>query len=44
LALCLGSGRLVGWDRFADLDQIYTPTLVIGARHDTMDPAHMEAM
>jgi len=32
LALCLASGRLVGWDRLADLDQIDTPTLVIGAR------------
>jgi len=38
------SCRIAAWDRFADLDQIDVPTLVIGARHDTMDPAHMEAM
>jgi len=28
----------------ADLESIQVPTLVIGARHDTMDPAHMEMM
>jgi proline iminopeptidase len=38
------SGRLLHWDRFDDLAQIATPTLVIGARYDTMDPAHMQAM
>ncbi|MEZ5294317.1 MAG: proline iminopeptidase-family hydrolase [Vicinamibacterales bacterium] len=38
------SGRLEHWDRTADLGQITVPTLVIGARHDTMDPAHMEMM
>jgi proline iminopeptidase len=38
------SGRLVEWDRFADLPKIKVPTLVIGARYDTMDPAHMERM
>lgn len=38
------SGRLVEWDRTADLSKIETPTLVIGARHDTMDPEHMEWM
>jgi proline iminopeptidase len=38
------SGRLAGWDRSADLHRIAVPTLVIGARHDTMDPAWMEAM
>lgn len=38
------SGRLVNWDRFDDLSRIAVPTLVIGARYDTMDPAHMEAM
>ncbi len=38
------SGRLLHWDRFNDLGRITTPTLVIGARYDTMDPAHMEAM
>ena len=41
----LGAGGvLVEWDRTADLSQIEVPTLVIGARHDTMDPAHMEWM
>jgi proline iminopeptidase len=35
------SGRLVDWDRTADLSRIEVPTLVIGAEHDTMDPAHM---
>lgn len=38
------SGKLVNWDRTADLNKISVPTLVIGARHDTMDPAHMEMM
>jgi proline iminopeptidase len=36
--------KLMNWDRFADLKQIKVPTLVVGARHDTMDPAHMQAM
>lgn len=38
------SGRLAKWDRFADLPKITVPTLVIGARYDTMDPAHLEKM
>jgi proline iminopeptidase len=38
------SGRLVDWDRFDDLAQLQMPTLVIGAQHDTMDPAHLRAM
>jgi proline iminopeptidase len=38
------SGRLEFWDRSADLGRITVPTLVIGATHDTMDPAHMEWM
>ncbi len=38
------SGKLVNWDRTADLPQITAPTLVIGARYDTMDPAHIEMM
>lgn len=38
------SGRLEGWDRTADLNRIEVPTLVIGAKYDTMDPAHMEWM
>jgi proline iminopeptidase len=39
-----GSGKLVTWDRTSDLQNISVPTLVIGARHDTMDPVHMERM
>ena len=38
------SGKLVNWDRSADLGKISVPTLVIGARYDTMDPKHMEWM
>jgi proline iminopeptidase len=38
------SGRLLDWDRAEDLGRIEVPTLVIGARHDTMDPAFMEDM
>jgi proline iminopeptidase len=36
--------KLARWDRVADLPSIEVPTLVIGARYDTMDPAHMEMM
>ncbi len=36
------SGKLVNWDRTADVAKIAVPTLSIGARYDTMDPAHME--
>jgi len=36
------SGRLERWDRTADLRRIAVPTLVIGSRHDTMDPDHMK--
>ncbi len=38
------SGKLEKWDRSGDLKKISTPTLVIGARHDTMDPKHMAWM
>ncbi len=38
------SGKLVDWDRTAELAQIEVPTLVIGAQYDTMDPDHMEWM
>ena len=38
------NATLYNWDRFADLPRIEVPTLVIGAEHDTMDPAHMRAM
>jgi proline iminopeptidase len=37
-------GTLEDWDRTADLGRIVTPTLVIGAAHDTMDPEHMKWM
>jgi proline iminopeptidase len=36
--------KLAHWDRTPDLPSIAVPALVIGARHDTMDPAHMEMM
>jgi proline iminopeptidase len=38
------SGILENWDRVKDLKKITVPTLVIGAEHDTMDPAHMKMM
>jgi proline iminopeptidase len=38
------SGRLGQWNRTADLPKITVPTLIIGARYDTMDPKHMEMM
>jgi proline iminopeptidase len=38
------SGKLKHWDRSADLPRIQVPTLVIGAEHDTMDPAHLQSM
>jgi len=38
------SGKLLNWDRTADLKRITVPTLTIGARYDTMDPKHMEWM
>jgi proline iminopeptidase len=38
------SGSLTDWDRSADLHRIAVPTLVIGAAHDTMDPAYMAWM
>ena len=38
------SGRLEKWDRTADLPKITVPTLVVGAKYDTMDPAFMEKM
>lgn len=36
------SGKLEKWDRTADLPKIEVPTLAIGARYDTMEPAQME--
>ncbi len=38
------SGKLEKWDRTADLAKISAPTLVIGAKYDTMDPEHMRWM
>ena len=38
------SGMLEDWDRTADLAKIEVPTLIIGAKYDTMDPKHMEWM
>jgi proline iminopeptidase len=41
----LGAGGVLRtWDRTADLPEIKVPTLVIGARYDTMDPDLMEMM
>jgi proline iminopeptidase len=36
--------KLAHWDRTGDLASIQVPALVIGARYDTMDPAHMKMM
>lgn len=38
------SGVLANWDRTGDLKRITVPTLTIGAKYDTMDPAAMRAM
>ncbi len=38
------SGTLERWDRTNDLGRITVPTLVVGAKNDTMDPAHMQMM
>ena len=38
------SGKLLHWDRTADLPRIDVPTLVMGAEHDTMDPDHLRWM
>ena len=41
----LGAGGVLRtWDRTDDLARISVPTLVIGARYDTMDPEFMEMM
>ncbi|MFN8352968.1 MAG: proline iminopeptidase-family hydrolase [Spirosomataceae bacterium] len=37
-------GNLVKWDIKNKLSQITVPTLTIGAKYDTMDPAHMKWM
>jgi proline iminopeptidase len=38
------AASLAHWDRTSELATIDVPALVIGARHDTMDPAYMEMM
>ena len=38
------SGKLLHWDRTADLAAINTRTLVLGAEHDTMSPLYLEHM
>ncbi len=37
-------GRLLHWDRWNDLADIKVPTLMIGAKYDTMNPEDMEEM
>ena len=37
-------GRLANWDVRDRLKEIKTPTLTVGAKHDTMDPEHMKWM
>lgn len=39
-----GDAKLSKWDRTESLGDIEVPTLVIGARYDTMDPAFMAMM
>jgi proline iminopeptidase len=38
------TGRMKGWDRWADLPKIKVPTLTMGARYDEMDPEDMRKM
>lgn len=38
------TGRFKDWDRWKDLSSIKTPALVIGARHDEMNPADIRKM
>ncbi len=35
-------GRLANWDRMNDLKNITVPTLMVGAKYDTMDPEDMK--
>lgn len=35
------SGKLLNWDRVADLPKLTLPVLSIGGKYDTMDPEHM---
>ncbi|MBM3194506.1 MAG: alpha/beta fold hydrolase, partial [Chlamydiae bacterium] len=38
------NGNMADWDRWADLPKIGVPTLVIGARYDTMNPLDIQKM
>jgi len=38
------SGKLTNWDVSKELNKITVPTLVIGAKYDTMDPEYMKWM
>jgi proline iminopeptidase len=38
------TGRMKGWDRWADLPKIRVRTLTMGARYDEMDPEDMRRM
>ncbi len=38
------AGNLINWNVTKELPKIKTPTLTIGATHDTMDPEHMKWM
>jgi len=38
------SGKLLHWDRTAELRRITVPAMTIGAQFDTMDPRHMEGL
>lgn len=38
------SGKLLKWDRTADIKKLYIPALSIGGQYDTMDPKHMQWM
>lgn len=38
------AGRLSNWNVSKELKNINLPTLVVGAKHDTMDPEHMKWM
>jgi proline iminopeptidase len=38
------AGKLAQWNRKSNLRDIIVPTLTIGAKYDTMDPAHMKWM
>lgn len=39
-----GNATLKNWDVTSRLNEIKTPTLMLGGKHDTMDPKHMEWM